>query len=76
MADEPQKKPDDIQGILSDLDDILSDLGSASAPAPAPPPKPVELPKLPLPPPPTPVPQAGHKIELAPREEVAPKPTA
>jgi hypothetical protein len=57
MPDEPKKQPDDIEGILSDLDDILSGLGrpvaaapadppaASPAPAPAPPLKPIELPK-------------------------------
>ncbi|OGS40722.1 MAG: hypothetical protein A2506_02515 [Elusimicrobia bacterium RIFOXYD12_FULL_66_9] len=91
MEDEPKKQPDDIQGILSDLDDILSDLGSAAAPVPSPaqtpklvepakpiePPKPVEPPKPTPPPPVTAAAEPGLKIELAPREGMAPpKPKA
>ena len=51
MADEPKSRPDDIQGILSDLDDILSDLGSAAGPAPANPPKPTAPSGAEVPPP-------------------------
>jgi len=61
MADEPKDHPDDIQGILSDLDSILSGLsetpGAPRAAAPKPPepvkpaepvpaPKPVEAPRI------------------------------
>lgn len=45
MDDEPKKPADDIQGILSDLDDILSGIGGAAPPAPPAAPKPVEPPK-------------------------------
>jgi len=49
MDDEPKKPAEDIQGILSDLDDILSGIGGAAPPplpsAPPPAPKPIETPK-------------------------------
>jgi len=52
MADDSKKQDEEIQGILSDLDDILSDLGSAAeappksvAPPPAPSQQPVVLPQ-------------------------------
>ncbi|HXT01787.1 MAG TPA: hypothetical protein VN915_14020 [Elusimicrobiota bacterium] len=56
MADEGKEQPEDIQGILSDLDAILSGIGDEAVAAPAPPaaplkpaepPKPVEPPKPP-----------------------------
>ncbi|HAZ07543.1 MAG TPA: hypothetical protein DCZ01_03225 [Elusimicrobia bacterium] len=53
MADDPQKQPDDIRGILSDLDSILSDIRSVgAAPKPAEPPRPTEPlgKEVPLPP--------------------------
>ncbi|MDE2511503.1 MAG: hypothetical protein KGL74_10295 [Elusimicrobia bacterium] len=80
MADDPQRPPDDIQGILSDLDDILSDIsGSAgSGDAAVEPPKPVEAvkppPPPPAPPPPAPAPADDLKIELAPRAGSLPAP--
>lgn len=69
MTDEPNKPSEDIEGILSDLDDILSGLGEsvsaaepskAAVPPPAPvePPKPVEIPKPAEPPKPVEIPKA------------------
>lgn len=37
MEDEPNRQPDDIQGILSELDSILSGLGETATAPPAPP---------------------------------------
>lgn len=57
MADEPKDQPEEIEGILSDLDAILSGIGDEALPAPgAPPPPetkpipPAELPKAAEPP--------------------------
>ena len=52
MADEPKNQPDDIKGILSELDAILSDLGTAAGPVspkPAAPPPPKAAPPPPKP---------------------------
>lgn len=73
MPDEPKKnQPDDIQSILSDLDAILSgDMPKLGVPAPAaaPPPAPAAPPS----PPPAAAPASGgFKIELPPRDGIAP----
>ncbi len=64
MADEPKEPPDDIQGILSDLDAILSGLGETAEhpprevpPAAAAPPKAAETPRPVEPPKPVPPPK-------------------
>ena len=80
MADEPKEQPEDIQGILSDLDAILSGIGEAAdnapggkapaEPKPAPKPVPVEIPKAAEPPPPV----AIVKAVEPPKPAEAPKP--
>jgi len=65
MPDEPNERPDEIQGILSELDQILSGTDAPAEPPAAPPakpsappppaakaepPKPIEIPKAPEPP--------------------------
>ena len=81
MTEEPKKKSEDIQGILSDLDAILSGLGgTGDIPAPAvsatkaaepgapPAIEPVEAPVPPL------APDSDLRIELAPRAGSLPMP--
>ncbi len=79
MTDEPKKQPDDIQGILSDLDEILSGLGDpGDAPAPleaaaAPPEMPAAPPEAPAVSPELSEDTSMH-IELAPRAGSLPPP--
>jgi len=72
MADEP-KQPDDIKGILSELDAILSDLGTAAGtpPKPADAPKPA-APPSPKPPPASPIPDKTVGIPVKQTSEPPP----
>jgi hypothetical protein len=83
MADEPKEQPEDIQGILSDLDAILTGIGGADEAAPpppaAPPAKPVEAAKpVELPKPVEPAKPVEAKLELPkpPEPAAAPAPAA
>jgi len=72
MADDSKKQDEEIQGILSDLDDILSDLGSAAEAPPKPAmPAPVAPPQVIVPPPAVAPPPAAAPPQAA----VPPKPT-